>query len=293
MHKTDWMHDAMWGVFTHYLHHSENWNETTASFDTERLAEKLHKIGAKYYFITIMQRRKYMIAPNAAYDRITGYKPGEACSTRDLIADLYDSLSKYGIRLCLYYTGDGPLDDPRAGDAMGLLSEKISGKPELISDEFIKNWASALREYSMRYRDKISAWWIDGCYSHLGYTENELGILAESARAGNPNALVALNCGVRERVSSYSRHDDFTAGEMDSFFDLPSERFIDGAQWHSLVHLGTNWASFDSQIDAKKLDAYVGAVNDRGGVLTIDIGITPDGDLGEEQLQILSRLKNQ
>ncbi|MBQ7983362.1 MAG: alpha-L-fucosidase, partial [Clostridia bacterium] len=292
MHKTDWMHDAGWGVFTHYLHHSESWNETVASFDTERLAKKLHDIGAGYYFITIMQRSKYMLAPNDTYNRITGYAPGEACPTRDLIADLYESLSRYGIRLCLYYTGDGPLDDAQAGAAMGLLSEQISGKPERISVEFANNWASVLREYSLRYGDKISAWWVDGCYEWLGYNEETLGILADAARAGNPDALVSLNCGVMERVSAYSRHDDFTTGEMNAFRDLPEARFAGGAQWHSLIHLGTFWARFDAQIDGPALAAYVREVNARGGVITIDIGITPEGDLGDEQLQILSHIRN-
>ena len=32
-----------------------------------------------------------MIVPNATIDRITDYKPDEACSTRDLVEDLYES----------------------------------------------------------------------------------------------------------------------------------------------------------------------------------------------------------
>lgn len=49
-----------------------------------------------------------MIAPNAQYDVYTGYAPGEACATRDLVLDLYDALSPQGIKLMLYWTGDGP-----------------------------------------------------------------------------------------------------------------------------------------------------------------------------------------
>jgi hypothetical protein len=35
-----------------------------------------HATGAKYVIITAMQATQYMLAPNAAYDRYTGYKPG-------------------------------------------------------------------------------------------------------------------------------------------------------------------------------------------------------------------------
>lgn len=288
MHKTDWLYQAKWGVFTHYLFHGDDWNEKIQSFDTERLAKSLSDIGAGYYFITIMQRKKYMLAPNETYNRITGYKPGEACPTRDLIADLYDSLSKYGIRLCLYYTGDGPLDDASAGRAMGYTSLQDKSYPGSVSTEFVRRWASVLEEYSRRYGDKISAWWVDGCYEWIGYDEEKLGILADAIRAGNPDALVSLNCGVMKRVSAYSRHDDFTTGEMDDFRDLPESRFVGGAQWHTLTHLGTRWGGRDAQIDGPALAEYVHKVNERDGVVTIDIGIYPDGSLVPDQLGILS-----
>lgn len=291
MHKTDWLYSAGWGIFTHYLYGNENWNETISNFNVERLAKKIADTGAGYYFITMMQRSKYLLAPNETYNRITGYKPGEACPERDIIGELYEHLSQYGVRLCLYYTGDGPLDDPQAGAAMGLLSESISGKEERVTNEFVANWASVLREYSLRYGDKISAWWVDGCYEWLGYDEEKLGMLADAARAGNPDALVSLNCGVMNRVSGYSCHDDFTTGEMNDFRDLPDERFVGGAQWHTLTHLGTQWAGTDTQIDGPALASYVHSVNERGGVITIDIGITKDGDLHDNQLKVLSHIK--
>lgn len=288
MHKTDWLYNAKWGVFTHYLYDTVN---TVATVDVPRLAKKIADTGAGYYFITVMQRSRYMLAPNETYNRITGYKSGEACPERDIIEELYEELSKYGVKLCLYYTGDGPIDDEKAGSAMGLLTENITGKPERITKEFVSNWASVLREYSLRYGDKISAWWIDGCYQWLGYEEETLGMLADAARAGNPDALVSLNCGVNERVSSYSRHDDFTTGEMNSFKDLPDSRFVGGSQWHTLIHLGTFWAEPDCQIDGESLSDYVNAVHERGGVVTIDIAITSEGELYDNQLETLSKIK--
>src|SRR5208282_2891829 len=136
---TDWFRDAHWGVFVHYLWDVQNgghpannmgtttannlgrttsWDECMKEFDTEKFAEQIKATGAKYVFFTMMQRTRYLIAPNATYDRLTGYKPGEACSTRDLVRDLYKSLHKRGIKLMLYWTGDGPYEDAQAAKAM-------------------------------------------------------------------------------------------------------------------------------------------------------------------------------
>ena len=75
------------------------------------MPRNLHEMGAGYYVITTMQGRKFMIAPNKTFDRIAGTKTGEACAARDLVQDLYQALSRYGIDLYLYFTGDGPYKD--------------------------------------------------------------------------------------------------------------------------------------------------------------------------------------
>ncbi len=56
-----------------------------------------------------------MLAPNETHDEIAGTAPGEACAVRDIPMELADKLKKYGIKLCLYYTGDGPHFEPEIG----------------------------------------------------------------------------------------------------------------------------------------------------------------------------------
>ena len=120
------MQSRRWGVFNHFLYGEpgsampggpdlSDWNARVVLFDAERVAKDLHNIGAGYYFITLMQGRKYMCAPNDTFDAIAGTKPGEACAKRDLILDLSDALAKYDIDLYLYYTGDGPYKDVEIG----------------------------------------------------------------------------------------------------------------------------------------------------------------------------------
>ena len=89
-------------------------------------AESAALAGAHYVIITMMQGTKYMLGPNTAYDNFTGYAPGEACSERDLVLDLYDALSPHGIRLMLYWTGDGPHMDQQV-------------RPKLYSESKLRN----------------------------------------------------------------------------------------------------------------------------------------------------------
>lgn len=307
MHKTDWFYNKRWGVFNHYLYGAQldpehpgkaaselyGWNEYVNKFDTDLLAKQLHEAGAGYYIITIMQRSQYMLAPNETYNKITGYKPGEACCERDLIADLIKSLDKYDIPLGLYYTGDGPLNDPKAGKSMGNFTEIPGEHPkDPVSVEFVTKWASVAAEYSKRYGDKIKLWWVDGCYDFNGYDEEKLAIMAAGVKAGNPNALVSLNCGVKgDRVYGYSLSDDFTTGEMLSFEDVPDQRFIDGAQWHTLSYLSpVNWGAPGTRYDGAYMRDYVNRVHEKGGVVSIDCAVRVDGSIDPEQLEVLKAI---
>ena len=245
--NTDWFQKAGCGVFVHYLNGLQNdktqihsfgretsWDQCVREFDTERFAQTMQDVGAGYVIFTIMQVSRFMIAPNATYDRITGYKPGEACATRDLIEDLYQSLHKRHIPLMLYYTGDGPRADAKAAAAFDCS--------EPVTVDFVRKWASVAAEYGKRYGDKIAGYWVDGCYSWIGYDDERFAIFADGLKAGNPKRIVAFNRGVDPLVMSYTKREDFTCGEQNAFYDMPVGRFLDGEQWHILSYLGSGWA---------------------------------------------------
>lgn len=296
--KTDWFVACKYGVFVHYLHGLQNnpdhvaslgrqtsWDECVREFDVEKFADRMREAGAGYVIFTMMQRSRFLIAPNATFDRLTGYKPGEACATRDLVEELHQALNKRGIALMLYWTGDGPCDDPKAAHA---LRWPANGQ---VTEEFVRNWAAVVREYGLRYKDKVKGFWTDGCYRFIGYDENKLGILAEGLRAGYPDRIVALNPGVEDRVRAYSRHEDYTTGEQNSFSDLPLSRFIDGEQWHILSYLGTNWAQPGTVKNKREMIDYVHACTAVGGVVSIDVVLYRDGDLDRSQLEVLKALR--
>jgi alpha-L-fucosidase len=296
--KTDWFMRAGYGVFVHYLYGLQNgassphsmgrhtsWDECVKEFDAERFASQMKEAGAGYVIFTMQQRTRYLIAPNETFDRLTGYAPGEACATRDLVMDLYKALHKRGIPLMLYWTGDGPRDDPKAASAMGF------GNPNDQPEQYVHNWAAVVKEYGDRYKDRVAGWWCDGCYQGIGYNDAKLGIMAEGLRAGSKKRIIALNVGVQDRVGAYSRHEDFTTGEQNEFKDLPDSRFVNGEQWHMLSFLGENWGRPGTRLSTSQLVDYVAACNAKGGVVSIDVLLHRDGSIDSAQLEVLKGLR--
>ena len=294
--NTDWFRDAGWGVFVHYLWGLQNggnrtnnlgrttsWDECVKEFDTEKFADQIKQSGAPYVFFTMMQVSRYLIAPNATYDKLTGYQPGEACSTRDLVADLYRSLDKRGIKLMLYWTGDGPRADAQAAKGMGGWSGQVT-------DQYVANWASVAREYSLRYGDKVKGWWADGCYAHIAYNEQRWAVMAKALKAGNARAIVALNNPQMTRSNSSTTNDDYTTGEQNSFTEIPDSRWRDGVQWHVLSYLGPDWGTPGLKYTAADMGDYVRKVNGAGGVVTIDVALFRDGSIAAQQLATLKAM---
>ena len=307
MHITDTMYNKKWGVFNHYLFNIQNnpnflnnqgagetdWNSCTADLDVEKIAKTLHEIGAGYYFITVMQGRKYMIADNKAYRSVLEDTFEEdALSKRDLIEELYQALCKYDIDLYLYFTGDGPYKDEEYGQKFGFTEPRID-----VQMDFINKWASVLEEYAVRYGDKVKGWWIDGCYDArhgFNYSQEKLAPYYEACKKGNPNALVAMNNGVYSPLYRWYEKDDYTTGEQVSLDVFPESRFTDGAQSHILLPIGNSdmgigasWGSGGLFYTKEQLADYVTKVNSLGGVVTFDCKLNRDGSFAPEQIEAL------
>lgn len=282
------------GLFNHYLYGDANWVKMTNALDVERLARNIAKTGASRYVITLMQGRKYLLAPNATFDEIAGTKPGEACAVRDIPMELGLELQKYGIDLYLYYTGDGPYIDEEIGKKFGFVEPRQN-----VTMAFVKKWAAVLREYSVRYGSLVKGWWIDGCYTYFGYTDELLAPYYEACKAGNPDCLVAMNGGVPTGgpEKRYSR-EEFTCGEYNDFTVVPEEQFVDGAQVHILAPLGVSpdgsewnsWCKPGVKRNAEYLAGYIRKLKNVPCSLTIDIIIYPDGTFDAAQMNELVKL---
>ena len=322
LERTDWMYRKKWGVMIHHLEgmindgkHAKSlgkktsWDEALRDFDHGHFAAQLHEAGAGWCLLTVMQCTKYMIAPNETYDRITGYKPGEACASFDFIDEMYNALSKYGIELMLYFTGDGPRLDPIGAKAFNVAADGRSH-----GEGYVEKWADVAREYSLRYGTKIKGWWQDGMWKQ--FNDEEYRIFAEALRAGNPDAVLASN--VFSCTDGYGvlltqpRHawtyDDYTAGEMIHLGAMPQlgAGLTKGgrtSRWHILSFLGVPSGLMDGNGDADGwgmpgskytpgwMYDYIDNVNKRGGIVTLDVCAYRDGTIDPEQMRVLRVLK--
>jgi lysophospholipase L1-like esterase len=284
--NTDWLKDAKYGVFMHFLPGDAKSLALVNEFDVEGLSRQLETLGAKYFIITLGQNSGFFNSPNAAYDRTTGYAPGERCSTRDLPLNLYRALKPKGIKLMLYLPCQTPNEDARAQKAFGLAEGK---RDQPINVEFAQKWAQVIQEWSDRYGDKVAGWWFDGGYEHVRFDEEIARLYAKAVKHGNPNALVTFNPGVK--LVRHTQAEDYTAGELNEPFNvLPASRWVEGSQWHALTYLGSRWSGRDTRYPTEKWVKWVSTVVSKEGVVTLDMGPNwdsqtgPIGSLAEAQM---------
>jgi hypothetical protein len=288
--RADWLHAASFGAFMHVLPSDATTLAEIGKFDVEALAQQLVAGHVKYFVVTLGQNSGYFNAPNATYDRITGYRHGERCSPRDLPLELHRALSAHNIRLLLYLPSQTPNEDARAQKAFGL-PEGAADQP--IDTAFARQWADVIREWSTRYGEKVSGWWFDGGYESVHFNEAIAGIYAEAARAGNRDAIVTFNPGVG--LKRHTRAEDYTAGELNEPFTiLPASRFVNGSQWHALTYHGSTWARRDIRYPTDRWRAWFKQVVARGGAVTFDVGPNWDprkGPIGAIDIAQLEQLR--
>ena len=304
-----------WGVFTHYLTKSTvsaaEWQARTARFDAEKLAAQLHAVGAKWLFFTLGQASGHFAAPNATFDAITGETPSK-CSERDLVEALYDALAPYGIRLCVYMPSEAP-HCPNFGWHRERLPDG-SFKGERLT-EFQTKWEAVITEWSLRWGNKVSAWWVDSCYTaDAMYRSPEppnFHSFAAAMRAGNPDAMLAFNPGIRIPVVSLTEEDDYTAGELATSLPTAFDRFPMGVsspkgftpvseltdiQYHLLCSLGRDWGHLVKTTEPRFPDGMVPAYTEyilgMGGAMTWEVPVDDNGVICEpfiRQLSLINR----
>jgi hypothetical protein len=291
--NTDWFKDAKYGVFMHFLPGDAKGLALVEKFDVEALANQLEAMGAKYFVLTLGQNSGYINSPNAAYDKRTGYAPGERCATRDLPLDLYNALKPKSIKLMLYLPCQVPNGDARAQKAFGLPE---GPRDQPLDLPFAGKWAAVIQEWSDRYGDKVAGWWFDGGYQHIQFNGAIAQVYEKAVKHGNPKAIVTFNPGVQ--VIRYTEAEDYTAGELNEPLEvLPASRWLEGSQWHALTYIGSTWGKRDTRFSGEQWAKWVKSVTDKGGVVTLDMGPNYDaqagaiGSLDEKQASQVKAIK--
>ena len=286
----EWFGSAKFGVFLHYLGRGDDWNDKVDSFDVKRFVDQIARTKAKYVVFTLGQNSGYYCSPNATYERYAGYKVGQRCSKRDLPMEIADALSKRGIRLMLYLPSRSPQADKQA---MAGLNDVHERQP--APQEFTRKWSEVIREWSLRYGQKVSGWWFDGSYNRAGWDDltkpYNWNTWADACRAGNPKSILAFNPGadISHAFNRLTDQQDYTAGEQNKFAATPeSNPAPDRMQWHILSFLGSRWAAKDGPANSDQyMIDYIKKVNAQGGIVTMDVNISYDGRIYEPHLKQL------
>jgi hypothetical protein len=316
-HRSDWMHEARWGVFADYwvdneasaeaFGHdgptsAEAWEHLVADFDVEGLADQLAEVRAGYCIFPVGQNSGHYCAPNATYDRLTGIHPSK-CSSRDLIADLYQALQSRGIELIAYITAGAPYYDEPAKAALGWVYAKYfyrytmkvpdatvgeEGNPRLV--DFQLKWQEILTEWGKRWGEGVRGWWIDGCYFPDMYDHFDppnWHTFAAALRAGNPGRALCFNPAVFKDLPILSDEDDYTAGETKTDFPECQGRWIHGVQWHVLSYLALSFGGYKPapdggdrrrpRFETEWVVDYTRRSLAQGGVVTWDVPTVPSG----------------
>ncbi len=293
--NTDWFRDARRGLFLHVLPGNAAQLGLLERFDTEVLARQAEAAGARYLVVTLGQNSGYFIAPNAEYDRLVGWSPGERCARRDLPLELHRALLPKGIRLMLYLPCQTPNGDTRAQRAFGLPE---GPKDQPIDPVFAAKWATVIQAWSDHYGDRVAGWWFDGGYAHVGFNDAIARVYAKAVKHGNPRAIVTFNPGVLPTMIRHTASEDYTAGELNDPFPLiPTSRWVEGSQWHALTFLGSNWGTRDTRHPESRWSDWIGKVIRDGGVVTLDVGPNwdpaagPIGSISGPQLRQLEAIQ--
>ncbi|GAB3919539.1 alpha-L-fucosidase [Mucilaginibacter boryungensis] len=289
--RAAWMQTAKFGVMTHYLPDwlkqteklnidVKKWNELVDHFDVDGLADQVKSVGANYMIFTIGQNSGFYVSPNKTYDRIVGISLTK-CSRRDLIADLADAMHKRGLKFMVYLPSGAPNGDSVAKKALQWQNGAHPNK------EFQSNWEQIIREWSVRWGNKVDGWWFDGCYwpnvMYRGESAPNFKSFAAAARAGNPNSAIGFNMGVMYRITSGTPYEDYIAGEINKDDQLsinkPYDGKIDGVQIHVLSFLGEKWGMGNPRFTTAQVIGYSQKLWDVKGSMTWDAPIQSNGHI--------------
>ena len=245
--KSQWLRDAKWGFFTHYLPHvasgpdsvipKKEWIKKVNSFDVKHLGDQLSALKVPYFFITVGQHCHYFCSPNKAFDKHFGADTGVR-TERDLIADIAAELVPRGIKMCVYTISYGI----------------FTYHHYYTAGENIPEWLEVLTEWSERWGKSISAWWADAS-GKVSFSQYQAYVNAY--KAGNKDALVATK--LWRGFPADKILEDYTGGESGFLLTVKDIRHHENRPvvfkkipLHFLTFLGEFWGI----MLAEKVDSF-------------------------------------
>ena len=228
MGEIKWMQEGPFGLMVHYLQGImpkkgqpiDDWDEMVNVFNVKQFCNEVEETGAGWLIFPFGQNNSYYCSPNPVLEKLL---PGH-CTKRDLMKEIAEELKIKGIKLIAYLPSETDSAVEEIRNAFGWdLHPSDKSKFQKIYMEFIRVWAE-------RYGKLISGWWFDGCYdaymhSHLRTREwsnkrFDYARWAAVSKAGNPDAVIAMNSGADKMVYVF-KEQDYLAGEVGDLSLLP------------------------------------------------------------------------
>ena len=278
---------------------AEEWNRFVDGFDVPGFADQAAEARVGWVIFCLDDHYfAWPCAPNRAFDKYTGYAPGEKCSRRDLILELADALNARGVKLICYFAGlNGYMKEPRV--SAGLKDDGDARTSP--SAESRRRRTEILREYADRYADKIAGWWFDGVEPD-SYKDSpcDWATIESIVHRANPRAVIAFSYGGNEQACIRKGIDDFTGGDTWSKQDLTrlTPRSLpaqEGILWHGKIYCGDVYHGQGdaNQFRDQELIDWIKTCNRQGGVCTLDWPLDPGTgrikDFGFAQLKRIAR----
>lgn len=200
--KPAWLTGAKYALFFHWNARSKpergtakTYQEAVRDFDVSKFAAMVKETGADFIVLTTSWSLQTFPAPLKSLDEIM---PGNTTS-RDLIADMADALSRWRIKLVVYCNF--------RINRMGWKYEDrlVEGKTE----SYFNKMLSIYSEISTRYANKIGGLWIDdgmGLYPHGAPFEK----FAKAIKSNDKDMVVGYNSWIYPKFTDFQ---DFYGGE--------------------------------------------------------------------------------
>jgi len=285
----NWFTKSPYGLMFHWTSQSapqhgplKPYNEAVNSFNVSAFVKMVQKTGASYIIFTTNHAEPYFPAPLKQWE---AEYPGHT-TTRDLVAEISDSLQKHNIKLMLY------------------LATHIYAKYDKVNDEeFNRLNFSLLNEIGERYKKKVAGYWLDGWYqSYSKHPTFDFEKLYKICKKGNPNRLLTLNSWVYPVATTWQ---DYWAGEVYNIGNPAAKQILEngpgkGLQAQSLIVMETDdWLHqpLNTDIKAPSLKAldlanFINKQKGKGPV-TVNIQIYQDGRISDEALKIMETVSQQ
>lgn len=273
------------GAFAHFLLNKDEFLSID-KFDAPRVVGDLVEMNADYFFLTLGQNTGFYCSPNKTYEEKIKVPPYSRCSARDIPLELMPLLEKAGIDFCLYLPCQAPFHQDGAPESAFGFGRKVDkwGNRE-ITIPAAREWARVIEEWSIRYGNRIKAWWFDGAYEKNNFTYETAKLYATAVRKGNPTAKIAFNLDVGVRAYMPLECENYTAGEINEPFDV-NERgeFFEKRRLHVLTFLGKTWANAEPRYSTKQWIDWARPFVASGALLSLDIAMSkPDGAFNPEE----------